>query len=128
MLEQNFGDTSSLIALLATAARTASGQSVAVETRGYVGDLVFILDCAAGTGTAPTLDVVVQEADSASGPWTNVTNGAFAQVTDAGASMQKLSVNVDSIKPFTRLDYAITGTTPSFTFSVNAIGLKQYLA
>jgi len=55
----------------------------------------------------------------------NVAGAAFAQVTNAGVSQQRLAVNMDALNKFLRVVDTITGTTPSFTRSVNLLGRKQ---
>ncbi|MFZ9777582.1 MAG: hypothetical protein ACO3CI_04530 [Schleiferiaceae bacterium] len=117
-------DKLALIAGHPTAARTATGQTSGIDLKDYDGDVVFLLDSAAGTGTSPTLDVTIEDsADNSS--FAAITGAAFTQVVDA-ASAQKLVVNKDSARRYVRVKYTITGTTPSFTFSVNAVGVTKY--
>jgi hypothetical protein len=117
-------DKLALIAGHPTAARTATGQTSGIDLKDYDGDVVFLLDSAAGTGTSPTLDVTIEDsADNSS--FAAVSGAAFTQVVDA-ASAQKLVVNKDSARRYVRVKYTITGTTPSFTFSVNAVGVTKY--
>ena len=54
-----------------------------------------------------------------------ITGAAFTQVTTT-ASAQKLVVNKDGARRYVRVKYTIGGTTPSFTFSVNAVGVAKY--
>lgn len=107
----NIGSTDTLVA---SAARTTSGNSTAVSGWGSVSRLRAQLDITAASGTTPTLDVVLE--DTLDG--TNYhTIGAFTQATAAG----RQAVNVTT--PFTdqvRVRWTIAGTTPSFTFSVLA--------
>jgi len=117
-------DKIALIAGHPTAARTATGQTSGIDLKDYDGDVVFLLDSAAGTGTSPTLDVTIEDsADDSS--FAAVTDAAFTQVTGT-ASAQKLVVNKDSARRYVRVKYTVGGTTPSFTFSVNAIGVTKY--
>jgi len=117
-------DKLALIAGHPTAARTATGQTSGIDLKDYDGDVVFLLDSAAGTGTSPTLDVTIEDsADNSS--FAAITGAAFTQVVGA-ASAQKLVVNKDSARRYVRVKYTITGTTPSFTFSVNAVGVTKY--
>jgi len=117
-------DKIALIAGHPTAARTATGQTSGIDLKDYDGDVVFLLDSAAGTGTSPTLDVTIEDsADDSS--FAAITDAAFTQVTGT-ASAQKLVVNKDSARRYVRVKYTIGGTTPSFTFSVNAIGVTKY--
>ena len=117
-------DKIALIAGHPTAARTATGQTSGIDLKDYDGDVVFLLDSAAGTGTSPTLDVTIEDsADNSS--FAAITDAAFTQVTTT-ASAQKLVVNKDSARRYVRVKYTIGGTTPSFTFSVNAVGVTKY--
>jgi len=117
-------DKISLIAGHPTAARTATGQTSGIDLKDYDGDVVFLLDSAAGTGTSPTLDVTIEDsADNSS--FAAITDAAFTQVTGT-ASAQKLVVNKDSARRYVRVKYTLGGTTPSFTFSVNAVGVTKY--
>ncbi len=115
-----------LIAGHPTAARTATGQTSGIDLRAYDGDVLFILDSAAGGGSSPTLDVTIEEsADNSS--FAAVASGAvaFTQVTGT-ASAQKVALNKDDAKRYARIKYTIGGSSPTFTFSVNAVGLKKY--
>jgi hypothetical protein len=113
-----------LIAGHPTAARTATGQTSGIDLQQYDGDVVFVLDSAAGTGTSPTMDVTIEDsADNSS--FAAITGAAFTQVVDA-ASAQKLVISKDEARRYVRVKYTIAGTSPSFTFSVNGIGVKKY--
>jgi len=115
-----------LIAGHPTAARTATGQTSGIDLRTYDGDVLFILDSAAGGGSSPTLDVTIEEsADNSS--FAAVASGAvaFTQVTGT-ASAQKVALNKDDAKRYVRIKYTIGGSSPTFTFSVNAVGLLKY--
>lgn len=124
MIEQNVAQQLNMLALHPTAARTATGQGSAVDVRDYVGEIAIVLDSAAGSGTAPTLDVTIEESDTSGGTYTAVSGAAFTQVA-AAAAAEKIAVKVDGLKRFIRAKYTIAGTSPSFTFSVNALGMKQ---
>ena len=125
VIQQNL-DKVNLIAGHPTAARTATGQTSGIDLRVYDGDVVFVLDSAAGAGTSPTLDVTIEDsADNSS--FAAIASGAvaFTQVTGS-ASAQTLEVDANGCKRYVRVKYTIGGSSPSFTFSVNAIGLKKY--
>lgn len=92
------------------AARTVSGSSPAVA--GYAGasTLRAQLNVTAASGTTPSLSVTIE--DSLDGANWN-TIGTFAAKTAAAREV----INVTT--PFAdrvRISWAITGTTPSFTF------------
>ena len=118
-------DKLELVNFHATAARTATGSASGVDAQSYDGDLVLLLDSAAGTGTTPTLAVTVEHSDSLGSGYTAISGAAFTTVTTT-ASQQKLVVSKDEAKRYVRVTYTLGGTTPSFTFSVNAVGVKKY--
>ncbi len=96
----------------ASAARTASGSSAAFTGYGAADLLRCQLDVTAASGTAPTLDVVIE--DSLDGVTWNVI-GTFAQKLAAGREV----INITT--PFAnmlRTRWTIAGTAPSFMFSV----------
>jgi hypothetical protein len=109
----------------ATAARTATGSATGVDMQQYDGDFVLILDSAAGTGTSPTLDVTVEHSDTLGGTYTAISGAAFTRVINA-ASHQRLVISKDEARRFVRVTYTIGGSTPSFTFSVNGVGVRKY--
>lgn len=95
-----------------SAARNASGASAVVPGFGDRTTLRAQLEVTAASGTAPTLDVVLE--DTLDGTTFNVV-GTFTQATAAARQV----VNVTA--PFTdrlRVRWTVAGTTPSFTFSV----------
>tara|TARA_B100000212_G_scaffold107915_1_gene80210 strand:- start:936 stop:1316 length:381 start_codon:yes stop_codon:yes gene_type:complete len=113
-----------LLAGVATGEKTATGNGSSVDFKGYEGDILFILDSAAGGGSSPTLDVTIE--DSADNSTFGALSGAaFSQVTGT-ASVQKLSISADECKRYIRVKYTIGGSSPTFTFSVNGLGLKKY--
>lgn len=118
-------DKLDLFNLHATAARTSTGNGTGFDVQPYDGDLVLVLDSAAGTGTTPTLAVTVEHSDVLGSGYTAITGAAFTTVTTT-ASQQKLVVSKDEAKRYVRVTYTLGGGTPSFTFSVNAIGVKKY--
>jgi len=108
-----------------TTARTATGNGTAVDVQARDGDLYLVLDSAAGTGTTPTLDIKVQSSDTSGGTYTDITGATFTQVTGT-ASQQSITISKDEARRWIRVVYTIGGTTPSFTFSVNAVGVNKY--
>lgn len=100
--------------LVASAARTSSGQTAALANYGPAKTIRAQLEVTAASGTSPTLDVVIE--DSLDGSNWNVV-GAFAQKTTAGREV----INITT--PFAdrlRVRWTTGGTSPSFTFSVVA--------
>ena len=102
----------STVTLLASGARTATAAGTAVTGFAAARQLVLQLQVTAASGTAPTLDVVVQ--DTTDGTNYN-TIATFTQKTAAAREVIRLTT------PFTdnlRVNYEIGGVTPSFTFNV----------
>ena len=124
VLQQNL-DKLTVVAGKATGAVTSTATSSAIDLLEYDGDVLLVLDCAAGTGTSPTLDVKITNSDASSGTYTDLSGAAFTQVVDA-ASMQTLVINKDSAERYIKIVQTITGSSPSFTFSINLIGVKKY--
>lgn len=118
-------DKLQLTAFHPTAARTATGNGTGIDVQQMDGDLFLILDSAAGTGTTPTLDIKVQSSDTSGGTYTDITGATFTQVTGT-ASQQAITISKDEARRWIRVVYTVGGTSPSFTFSVNAVGVKKY--
>lgn len=108
---------------LAPAARTASANGTSVDLQGYDGDVLAVLDSAAGTGTSPTMDVKVQDSADNSA-FADVTGLTFTQVINA-VSLQTLRIDSRSVRRYIRLVATIGGTTPSFTAVGLIVGGKQ---
>ena len=124
VLQQNL-DKLTVVAGKATGAVTSTATSSAIDLLEYDGDVLLVLDCAAGTGTSPTLDIKITECATTGGTYTDLSGAAFTQVVDA-ASMQTLVINKDSAERYIKIFQTITGSSPSFTFSINLIGVKKY--
>lgn len=118
-------DKLDFVNLHATAARTATGSATGVDLQQYDGDLVLVLDCAAGTGSSPTLDVTIEHSDALGSGYTAISGAAFTRVTTS-AAQQRLVISKDEARRYVRVTYTIGGSTPSFTFSVNGVGAKKY--
>ena len=116
------------ISLHPTAARTSTGNGTAVDLQQYDGDLIVLLDSAAASaGTNPTLDIKLQASDTQGGSYADISGAVFTRVTDAAASQQTLVISKSESPRWLRIVYTIGGTnSPSFTFSVNAVGVKKY--
>lgn len=123
---QTIMDILTLLNLFPSAARTATANGTSVDLQQYSGDVAVVLDSSAGTGTSPTLDVKLQDsADNSS--FADIAGATFTQVTGT-ASRQKIVINKDAARRYVRPVATIGGTTPSFTFSVNALAVNKYPA
>jgi len=98
--------------VIETLARTTNGNSG--DLRVYGGEsLRAQLNVTAASGTAPTLNVLIE--DTLDGVNYN-TIGTFAQKTAAGREVINVTV------PFSetlRVSWTVAGTNPSFTFAVD---------
>ena len=112
--------------LAAAARRTSTLTGTGIDVLHYEGVALIVLNASAGTGTTPTLDVKLQHSDDNS-TFADVTGAAFTQVTDVGgtAGVQVLKVNVSNLKRYLRVVGTIAGTTPSFDFGVEYVGIKR---
>lgn len=100
--------------LVASAARTASGDSGAISGWGSSSTIRVQLDVTAATGTSPTLDVLIEDTLDGTN-WNTV--GTLAQRAAPGREV----INITA--PFSetlRVKWTMGGTTPNFTFSVKA--------
>lgn len=109
--------TAQEITMLASAARATSGDTSAtpMDVKKFK-EAVFFLDVTAVSGTTPTLDVKIKTKDPVSGKWFDLAS--FTQATAVTSEMKAVSGLLGSqIAAF----YTISGTTPSFTFSLGAV-------
>jgi hypothetical protein len=107
-------------------AETTSGNKV-IGTSGVLGG-VFYLSISAASGTSPSMTVKLQHKDPISGNFVDIVGGSFAAKTAAGddtlvvypavaetANRRVSTVLGDEVN----VVWTITGTTPSFTFSIS---------
>lgn len=100
----------------ASAAKTATGQTPAFD-EGSHDKLVVLLDVTAVSGTSPSMTVSVQWSHD------NVTwfdadpADQFTAITAVGKKTKDFTVK----GLYARLNYTITGTTPSFTFAAYSV-------
>jgi hypothetical protein len=98
--------------LATSSARTTTGQGSAVST-GVEQAQVAKLDVTAASGTTPSLTVLIEESPNGSTGWS--THSSFTARSTTGSQVIDLKKRS---QPFLRASWTITGTTPSFTFSV----------
>jgi hypothetical protein len=116
------------LVLAAAARRTSTLTGTAIDVLDYEGVALVVLNASVGTGTTPTLDAKLQHSDTTtSGDFVDVTAGSFTQVTDVAgtAGVQVKKVNVSDLKRYLRVIGTIAGTTPSFDFGVEFVGIKK---
>lgn len=103
---------------------TATGNSREYPELAAFDRAVFILDVTAAAGTTPTLDVTIEGFNEASGKWhTVVTFPQQTAVSPASPlpanSVLKQSATIDFLRH--RARWAVSGSSPSFTFTLVAI-------
>lgn len=113
------------IELAVSGARTSTFTGAAVDISQMIGVAKVILTSAAGTGTTPTLDGKIETGDLSNGSdAADLPGVAFSQVINA-VSFQSIAVDTRACKRFIRFVGTIAGGTPSFNFSVVAVGERQ---
>tara|TARA_R100001129_G_C5200641_1_gene213708 strand:- start:159 stop:542 length:384 start_codon:yes stop_codon:yes gene_type:complete len=114
-----------ITAAVASASVTATATSSAIDLKEFDGDVLLVLNCAAGTGSSPTLDIKVQDSDETGGTYGDLSGATFTQVTTS-ASVQTLEVNKDECKRFIKLVQTVGGSSPVFVYGVSLVALKKY--
>jgi hypothetical protein len=105
------------ITLLASAARTTSGSSEGTAAAAELREANILLDITAVSGTTPSMTVTVETSGEGTS-WFSHT--AFPAKTAAGKDVLRLA----NLGSFLRVSHTISGTTPSFTFSVVVDGKR----
>jgi len=114
-----------ITAAVASASVTATATSSAIDLKEFDGDVILVLNCAAGTGSSPTLDIKVQDSDETGGTYGDLSGAAFTQVTTS-ASLQTLEVNKDECKRFIKIVQTVGGSSPVFVYGISLIAAKKY--
>ena len=114
-----------ITAAVASASVTATATSGAIDLKEFDGDVLLVLNCAAGTGSSPTLDIKVQDSDETGGTYADLSGATFTQVTDS-ASVQTLEVNKDECKRFIKIVQTVGGSSPVFVYGISLVGAKKY--
>lgn len=110
-----WADTDEVV-FTASAARTSSGSSPAVEL-GDAGTVRLLLDVTASSGSSPTLNVQLETSyDGTANSWRPI--GSFPQFTSTGSSRESFG----GADRFVRASWTIGGSNPSFTFSLSGEG------
>jgi len=128
MQQNNIAQALNAIDLIPMADITASGNGTGVDISSFVGEGKFLLAAKNVAGTTPTLDVKLQDSPD-NVTFTDVSGGAFTQVTDAGtkaAVSLTLNVQLDALAKYVRAVKTIGGTnSPEFLVYCQGFGLKQ---
>lgn len=101
---------------VASAARTTTGNSGAVALPDKGAQLHVLLNASAASGTAPNMVLSIEWSMDGTNFVPGEAADAFTAITAAGGKIKTFPVRA----PFFRFVWTITGTTPSFTFTVSA--------
>ena len=116
------------VTLFASAAQTATVNSVDVTKPIGAAGLLLILNISAVSGSTPTLNVKLQSKDPISGNYVDVPGAAFAQQNSTGTLQLVVHPAVAAVANVAiaqgvghtfRAVATIAGGTPSFTFSLS---------
>lgn len=105
--------------VVASAARTTTGNSGALALGSQARSLNLLVDVSAVSGGTPSLTLSAEWSQDGGTTWAAAdTADAFTAITAAAVRVKRVDVKA----PHYRVVWTITGTTPSFTFSV-----REYL-
>lgn len=103
-------------AVVPSAARTTSGNSVSLPLLTGAKTLNVLADVTAASGSTPSLALSIEWSHDGTTWFTPETADSFTAITAATKKVKAFTVKA----PFYRVVWAITGTTPSFTFAVHS--------
>lgn len=111
------------VEVVASAARTADGNSGSLKLASMARNLNLLADVTAGSGIGRTLDLTVEWSHDGGTTWAQgQAADSFTQLT-ASTTTPDVKVKQFTVKaPHFRVVWVIAGTTPSWTFSV-----REYL-
>ncbi len=104
------------LTILTSSAQTVSGSGAQIEVGEYKEALVT-LNITAVSGTSPTLVVQLQASDDNGTTWYNLPNGLFT----SASTVSKQAIQIGTFGDYIRASFTVGGTTPSFTFGLNAV-------
>lgn len=108
--------TRQVVTARASAAATTSGTTSGLST-GYLNTIDIFIDATAVSGTTPSMTVTVEWSNDNTNWFGADTPDTFTAITAA----KKVVKEFASKGQYFRLNFAITGTTPSFTFAATAL-------
>jgi len=109
--------------LLEMAARNTSGTGTAVsiaELVNSVEELQCILNVSSTSGSGQSLLLKVQESPDGTSGWSDAKE--FSASSSAGWQMSPFSCS----QPYLRASYNISGSSASFTFGVDVVGMSKW--
>ena len=99
---------------IASGAQTATGNSAAIRLGDFGASLGLLVDVTAVSGTTPSMTLTVEWSHDATAWAQGDPADTFTAITAASKKVKAFTVKA----PYYRVVWTITGTTPSFTFSV----------
>lgn len=100
-------------------AQTTSGASGALWTGGCITGIVIEVRVTAASGTTPTLDLFLEDTFDGTN-WNQVVAVNASPITTTGATVKRINLRDTPVTDNLRVSWTVGGTTPSFTFTVNA--------
>lgn len=125
MTIHNLGTKTTILGLLRNDVVAATATGSAIDLLGYEGDMAVLLDAEAG-GAGITYAVKLTESDTSGGAYTDVTGGAFTTTAANTASLQKITVNVTSLKRFVKATATVAGGTGAGAVVVIGLASAKY--
>lgn len=125
MTIHNLGTKTTILGLLRNDVVAATATGSAIDLLGYEGDMAVLLDAEAGGGSI-TYAVKLTESGTSGGDYTDVTGGAFTTTTADTASLQKITVNVTSLKRFVKATATVAGGTGAGAVAVIGLASAKY--
>lgn len=124
-MAQYDGTTNAVVPVVRPSMITASGTNGVVFTNGvYLGTGLFVLSVTNWAGSTPTMDSKLQgSTDQVT--WTDVTGGAFTQVTTTN-SIQALAFRMQDLPQYLHFTNTITGTTVTNLYSITLVAPQKY--
>ena len=104
--------------LLASSTLTVTANGAQRDGYKNLDGIILIAVVSAVSGVSPTLDIKLQDSIDSGATWQD-TGIAFVQMIATGTFAVR---SVLPLAPLVRPVYTLTGTTPSFTFSLRAYG------
>lgn len=109
-----------LAQVVTSAARTTSSQTSAIQVGRTPETVSLFINVTASSGTSPVLVVHLDTSPDGGTTWYSVAN--TANITATGQTRLGASVyNATAVGPIYRVRWVISGTTPSFTFTVDSL-------
>lgn len=125
MTIHNLGTKTTILGLLRNDVVAATATGSAIDLLGYEGDMAVLLDAEAG-GAGITYAVKLTESDTSGGAYTDVTGGAFTTTAANTASLQKITVNVTTLKRFVKATATVAGGTGAGAVVVIGLASAKY--